>query len=92
MIIFSWSTIFIWGIWWKEYNTHFSLNFCISLILGMWGQVAVEVIVVISAYFQCDGYGIRIKKVFLICVQTGMYSLGLKFIIRNVTDSSLKNV
>lgn len=67
---------------WKLLEQPFSANQAWAIALGRWGNVGVELFIILSSYFMCGKRGIRSRKIFDLSFQTFTTCVVFFFFIR----------
>lgn len=66
---------------WGMLRGGFSISYCISVLIGIWGQLGVMLFVMISSWFMVDKQGIRMKKVIDLLLEVMTVCIGMIIIV-----------
>lgn len=74
---------------WGMLKGNFSFNYCVAVLMGIWGQLGVMLFVMISSWFMADKQGIRMKKVIDLLLEVMTVCIGMLLIFAIVHTESL---
>lgn len=74
---------------WGVLSGVFSFNYCVAVLMGIWGQLGVMLFVMLSSWFMADKQGIRLKKVIDLLLEVMTVCIGMLLIFAVVHPESL---
>ena len=74
---------------WGMLKGAFSFNYCVAVLMGIWGQLGVMLFVMLSSWFMVDKQGIRMKKVIDLLLEVMTVCIGMLLIFAVVHPESL---
>ncbi len=74
---------------WGMLKGAFSFNYCVVVLIGIWGQLGVMIFVMISSWFMVDKQGIRMKKVIDLLLEVMTFCIGMLLIFSIVYPKSI---
>ena len=74
---------------WGMLKGAFSFNYCVAVLMGIWGQLGVMLFVMLSSWFMADKQGIRMKKVIDLFLEVMTVCIGMMIVFAFVHSESL---